>query len=129
MKQGATAQIALVPGWYHSLAGLLIESPMVPPTGPGKHSDAGKQLRDLIDLRSPEEETVTLEELTLMDEPLSPLRRQDVHDDEVSRKSESDSAADYGREENSLESVESPSGLRGRLVSLRPVIGHRSKSH
>ncbi|OQV18153.1 Neurobeachin-like protein 1 [Hypsibius exemplaris] len=118
MKQGATAQIALVPGWYHSLAGLLIESPMVIISGAGD-KQGGKQLRDLIDLRSPEEETVTLEELALMDEPLSPFQQLNGQEDRRSAKSESDSAVESGRDALESMSVEAPSPGGRRDLATR----------
>lgn len=62
MKQGATAQIAVQPGWYHSLVGLLIEAPMT--INPVMEKPGSRSISDLIDLKSPEEDVGSMDDLT-----------------------------------------------------------------
>ena len=86
MKPGAAAQIAAQPGWYHALAGLLIESVvMVTPTDEAK----AKEGINLIDLKSPEEES-SLDEMLDMPSEMDESCNHDDNHDRVSRSSVED---------------------------------------
>ena len=60
MKQGATAQIAAQPGWYHSLTTMFVETTMA--VTPETEKTRGSSVSDLIDLQSPEEDSISFNE-------------------------------------------------------------------
>ncbi|XP_055341493.1 neurobeachin-like protein 1 [Paramacrobiotus metropolitanus] len=141
MKPGAAMQIASQAGWYHSLAGLLVETPMLasPSSTHGgqvtRGSTHGGTISDLIDLKSPdEEENVFLEDFvdgtTIMpnDDKVSVIAASEVASSEDADRSSVSSASALRAPRSDVQSVYSDSASTSPSVNSGWTPSHGSVS-